>query len=303
MTAATTITIDQSFANETMYSNISDDRGAGMRELKAAAGSKAPRLTLVSKRKHRDASDDMKEISMETIPGTSTTIVLTFSNNRERPMAMRSRAIDMRFEAHDPKDRKEGDKKLSAFDVSPREMSIGKDQSKSLYVTFSPVAGREGIYTGVLKIKASKKTFVMLLRGEAYLPKSPDSEDVINEHESITADGPMMTVSDTKATAPSAVPATVVEPDDPVDITEMTMNTETNAVKALMIMANAAATPYSTRAEEDGAVESTSVLQLHTRQAMADSCSQVAYAEMSASEKSLHTRQEWLREWIQRTKG
>jgi hypothetical protein len=83
----------------------------------------------------------------------------------------------MRFEAYDPTDRRKGDSTLTAFDVSPKTMNIDKGQTKSLFITFSPVPGREGVYSGVLKIKSGRRSFVMMLRGEAYLPQVEEGKN------------------------------------------------------------------------------------------------------------------------------
>eukprot|EP01035_Chromulina_nebulosa_P017893 gene17893-23510_t len=55
-----------------------------------------------------------------------------------------------------------------AFQVSPHKLRVHPNDEGIFYVTFSPMGGNEGIYTGAIKIRSKHKSFTILLRGEAY---------------------------------------------------------------------------------------------------------------------------------------
>jgi hypothetical protein len=195
MTVATTITVDQSCMNSTDTS-FDDDTPF-----------KPPKLIVASKEIRKDnmdddEKDDIKEITLVTEPGSFTTIVLSFGNKKGKSLTMRPKAIQMRFDPflndneliNKSNDNNEdtilddhgkcglngsiignlnnsNDKNsINVFQVSPRVMEIPSNGERSMYVTFSPGRNDAGIYSGALKIIAGKKTFVLLLRGEARKP-------------------------------------------------------------------------------------------------------------------------------------
>lgn len=125
-----------------------------------------PRLLLTSKMRHRSDFDDVKELLFSTSAGQATTIVLTFSNRKDRVMKLRSQAVLMRFDASQPYSSALPE---NSFSVHPQSLTALPNTEASLYVTFQPFGS--GIYSGVLKIKCNKKSFTFLLRGENYLPQ------------------------------------------------------------------------------------------------------------------------------------
>lgn len=120
--------------------------------------------------------EDMKEVTLSCSPLDFTTLVLTFRNQRKRPMNLKSSAILVRFDKlgqfWDENKSSCNQSSLlapsgSVFQVSPRVLKLDPGARANLYVTFSPNQESQGIYSGALKIKSSGKTFVLLLRGEA----------------------------------------------------------------------------------------------------------------------------------------
>ena len=119
--------------------------------------------------------EDMKEVTLSCAPGSFTTLVLTFRNQRKRTMTLKSAAILVRFDrlGHFWDSNRSGDRSSlicpsgGVFQVSPRALQLDPGASANLYLTFSPSQEAQGIYGGALKIKSRGKSFVLLLRGEA----------------------------------------------------------------------------------------------------------------------------------------
>lgn len=169
MTCVTTLTLDSfdvteanSFDRPTCKANVE--------------GKSGPRLNLASKKVRKDDFDDMKEVTMFTVPGEFTTIMLEFGNKKKTRQTIFSKATCMRFDPRANSDTVD-DNINDVFQVSPHTLEIPFNSQKALYLTFAPNSQKEGIYTGVLKIKNCKKSFVLLLRGEArYPPENKYSE-------------------------------------------------------------------------------------------------------------------------------
>ena len=165
MTSATTISVA-----DDSYMNVS---GASDTE------TKAPYLVLGPRKNNSNTSamDDIKEITLSCPPGSFTTLVLSFSNKRERKMLLKPRAILVRFDNMDKQFGVESDidssdismlgPSGSVFQVSPHVLSMHTGECANMYITFSPKFDAQGIYGGALKIKSKGKSFVLLLRGEA----------------------------------------------------------------------------------------------------------------------------------------
>lgn len=120
--------------------------------------------------------EDMKEVTLSCAPLDFTTLVLTFRNQRKRPMTLKSSAILVRFDKlgqfWDANKSSCNQSSLlapsgSVFQVSPRVLKLEPGARANLYLTFSPNQEAQGIYSGALKIKSNGKSFVLLLRGEA----------------------------------------------------------------------------------------------------------------------------------------
>jgi hypothetical protein len=163
MTCVTTITLD-SF-------DVAEANSFDSTACKANANINGPRLNLVSKKVRKDDFDDMKEVTMLTVPGEFTTIMLEFGNKKNTRQTILSKATCMRFDPTVNSDANDDNFNTSdVFQVSPRMLEIPLNSQKALYLTFAPNSRKEGIYTGVLKIKNCKKSFILLLRGEAMYP-------------------------------------------------------------------------------------------------------------------------------------
>ena len=157
--ADTTITVDNSFLNESYGNDI--DKIA------------APRLVVGPRRRKSGAigamAEDMKEITLQCVPGEFTTIVLTFSNKRNSKLVLRPRAILVRFDKTSgagEADRAGDVSTVTAgptgniFQVSPSLINLQSGESGNLYITFSPTQDAEGIYGGALKIKSRGKVTI-----------------------------------------------------------------------------------------------------------------------------------------------
>jgi len=136
-----------------------------------------PRIAITRRQRSFKDSSDVKEIVVAGAVGVETTIVLTFANRRDKVQKLYAKTVQMRFDSNNslvPKNFVAKSPKLtpggnnlgvSAFDVHPRCVRMEPNSDATLYVSFLPT--HSGIYGGVLKIRTNKKSFVMLLRGEA----------------------------------------------------------------------------------------------------------------------------------------
>ena len=145
---------------------------------------KVPRMVITGRRRYAGESSDIKEIVVSGCVGVETSIILTFANYKETPQILCAKAVQMRFD--DLKSHTQNtnlncpmltpggaNTSKSAFCVSPQKLRIDANSDASLHVRFNPSS--VGIYSGVLKIRARKKSFVLLLRGESVeqnLPKA-----------------------------------------------------------------------------------------------------------------------------------
>ena len=157
----------------------------------AADGEKVPKFVIASRKISKECNDNMKEITLVASPGGYSTISLTFGNEKDRRIRMRPKALQMRF---DPVSKTKNSAldfdNNAAFEVSPRLLDIPIGSERTMYVTFSPRAGLCGIYSGALKVKTGKKTFVLLLRGEAIDDSSDSSKDDIDGYQDSRQDAP-----------------------------------------------------------------------------------------------------------------
>ena len=169
LTAATTITLDEHY-----------DADGGI-----------PRMTLAPRRRNKDEFNNVKEVVVNGPLGVTTTIVLTFGNTKTHDLKMFAKAIQMRFDSFQASQSSQQHSNVSAdnilsedvaFDVTPRTMLLAPREQASFYITFTPT--RLGVYSGVLKIRTDKKSFVLLLRGESSRPSPQKSFAGINDSRS-----------------------------------------------------------------------------------------------------------------------
>ena len=165
VTFATTISIeDNSMAN--------DDISFGSDGVEHINKYSAPKLVVGQRKVVKDntfnsKSDDIKEITIVCDTGSSSTVMLTFGNQKDRKISMYPKAIQMRYDPTQPGNAHNQSRVLNSFQVSPQCLDIAPHGEKTMYLSFSPPSGYAGIYSGALKIISGKKSFVLLLRGEA----------------------------------------------------------------------------------------------------------------------------------------
>lgn len=165
ITFATTISIeDNSMAN--------DELSLGSDGVEHINRYSAPKLVVGQRKVVKDntfnsKSDDIKEITIVCDTGSSSTVMLTFGNQKDRKISMFPKAIQMRYDPAQPGDTRNHSRALNSFQVSPQSLDIAPHGEKTMYLSFSPPSGHAGIYSGALKIVSGKKSFVLLLRGEA----------------------------------------------------------------------------------------------------------------------------------------
>ena len=177
MTCVTTLTLDSFDDAESNSFDI------GHKTSTTSEQKTGPRLNLTSKKVRKDDFEDMKEVTMLTTPGEFTTIMLEFGNKKSSRQTIFSKATCMRFDPINNSDNNDDISINDTFQVSPHMLDIPLNSHKSVYVTFAPGSHKEGIYTGVLKIKNGKKSFVLMLRGEARYPmKKQTANNITNEN-------------------------------------------------------------------------------------------------------------------------
>ena len=152
-----------------------------------------PRMVISKRRRSANDCNDVKEIVVSGCVGVETTIILTFVNQRHVKQVMVAKAVQMRFDAiggnrnvssvvkypksptiFTPRADNSG---TSAFEVYPRKFELDPNNESTLHVRFLPLS--VGIYSGVLKVRSNKKSFVLLLRGEAF-HESPSKAEPLN---------------------------------------------------------------------------------------------------------------------------
>ncbi|RYH30481.1 hypothetical protein EON65_05015 [archaeon] len=153
-----------------------------------------PKLAIKSLQRNSSPSSvssvmDIKEVVLQAAPGEVTTVMLTFHNHKGKPIVLKTSSVCVRFDMSI----KESDgqsistqNNTEVFGISPGKLIIPARGEEVLFVSFTPHAGLQGVYTGAMQIKDSKKTFTMLLRGEAFtqysikqassVPSTPDSK-------------------------------------------------------------------------------------------------------------------------------
>ncbi len=137
-----------------------------------------PRMVLSQRQRKVDDCSDVKEIVVRGSVGVETTIVLPFTNKRDKIQDIHAKAVQMRFDTFksDPKSGLVRSPKFtpgganvttSSFSVQPTHFQMEPGADASMYVRFAPM--NIGVYSGVLRIRCGKKSFMLLLRGEATL--------------------------------------------------------------------------------------------------------------------------------------
>lgn len=127
-----------------------------------------PRLLVASRTRRRSDFEDVRELVFAAVDGAPTTLMLSFGNERDASMVVRSQAVQMRL---DPSAEAQ-----EAFSVRPAVLTVPARREGTLLVTFAPAL--VGVYSGVLNLKCRQKSFTFLLRGESTigcLPPQPCS--------------------------------------------------------------------------------------------------------------------------------
>jgi hypothetical protein len=161
--ADTTFTLDQSYMTKT--SLLSQEEVI-------------PRFSIKSLKRSSGEAFEVKEINFETAPGECTTVMMVFDNNRPHEVLLKAQTALVRVEpmtgGHTDQnawdewaDQVMEDKNEEIFSVSPGEVTIPATKEGMLFVTFAPPLGMEGIYSGAMRLKHERKSYVLLLRGES----------------------------------------------------------------------------------------------------------------------------------------
>ncbi|KAJ1428872.1 hypothetical protein B484DRAFT_396642 [Ochromonadaceae sp. CCMP2298] len=198
----TTLTLDH---KHPLDGSLVQKRNSGLSANARLNDAGGPRLAVMQLRRDKGQGEDIKEVNFSAKPGEATTVMLTISNHRRKPMCLSSHAVTLRFEPAEGKETAWDSDSLSAvtappccsFEVSPRELSIPPGEDGTLFVTFTP-AEAEGVYSGALKMRSRTKSFVMLLRGKTHSKKAPALAPV-----------PAHTLTHAPAHAPAVVEAPV----------------------------------------------------------------------------------------------
>jgi hypothetical protein len=131
-------------------------------------------MAIKSVKRDRDHLPEVKEITFGTVPGQYTVIKLRFNNMHSKPMVLKTQAIQIRFECVHQFHLVENQLDIGNYNsfevVSERSMTVPKGKDGCVQVRFSPMQGVEGNYSGALKVKYARKSFILLLRGEARYP-------------------------------------------------------------------------------------------------------------------------------------
>ena len=113
--------------------------------------------------KNSSSAHDIKEIFFQSHPGEVTTVVLSFRNRRTRALKMNSHAMTLRFEQRRDADNEDEEEELCNFRVTPAHLKIAPGEEAQVLVSFTPDAGRQGIYSGALKIRSRRKVSMQCL--------------------------------------------------------------------------------------------------------------------------------------------
>eukprot|EP01031_Cornospumella_fuschlensis_P033785 gene33785-40880_t len=132
-----------------------------------------PKLAIKSLQRHASPSStssvmDIKEVVLQAAPGEVTTVMLTFHNHKDKPIVLKTSSVCVRFDMSTKKSDESvtTQSNTEVFGVSPGKLIIPAKGEEVLFVSFTPHTSVQGVYTGAMQIKDSKKTFTMLLRGE-----------------------------------------------------------------------------------------------------------------------------------------
>jgi hypothetical protein len=169
--ADTTFTLDQSYMTKTTLLSKEEV---------------IPRFSIKSLKRSSNEAFEVKEINFETAPGECTTVMMVFDNNRPHEVSVKAQTALVRVEpmigsrtdqrAWDEwADLVMEDKSDEIFSVSPEEMTIPATKEGSLFVTFAPPLGMEGVYSGAMRLKHERKSYIFLLRGESAIRHSVEN--------------------------------------------------------------------------------------------------------------------------------
>eukprot|EP01042_Synura_sphagnicola_P018355 gene18355-23207_t len=193
-------------------------------------------------------------MNFETAPGEYTTVMMVFDNNRPHPVTLKAQTALVRIEPMlssvagrmvDPDAwdtmaeelmAQQNEKSGEFFTVSPGEVTIPPYKEGSLFITFAPAEGVEGIYSGAMRIKQDRKAYTILLRGESAMRHSVHSTPA-----ALTASARTMRSS------PGAIPEhVVIGASTAVDVSLFPNHSQLSWSKAASPAAAAAATAAGT---------------------------------------------------------
>eukprot|EP01033_Poteriospumella_lacustris_P007323 gene7323-5270_t len=237
--ADTTFTLDQSYMTKTTLMSHEEV---------------IPRFAIKSLKRSSDETFEVKEMNFETAPGEYTTVMMVFDNNRPHPVTLKAQTALVRIEPMlssvagrmvDPDAwdtmaeelmAQQNEKSGEFFTVSPGEVTIPPYKEGSLFITFAPAEGVEGIYSGAMRIKQDRKAYTILLRGESAMRHSVHSTPA-----ALTASARTMRSS------PGAIPEhVVIGASTAVDVSLFPNHSQLSWSKAASPAAAAAATAAGT---------------------------------------------------------
>jgi hypothetical protein len=185
ITVATTVSLDPDY--DPAYDD-GEDGDSINNDLKLQS---IARLLVEPKRRKRstNSSGGVKEIILRGPKGRSSSVTLSFGNNRHIVQKMRLEAFQVRFEETPGVVASNSNEHTTtqtvvpnAFSLSCERLIITPGNCEIITITFNPQ--NNGVYTGVLKVRCSSKSFVLLLRGECLRDASQEPvtySDTIND--------------------------------------------------------------------------------------------------------------------------
>ncbi len=149
----TTFTLDQS-CDHSKISRLSDE----------TIEQTFPKISIKSLKRSPDSPLDVKEINFDTAPGEFTTVMLTFNNHRPKELTLLTDCVVLRVEpSYSGRSQSTSVNVQSRpdsheyFTVSPKAITIPENGQGVIFVTFSPAAETEGIYSGAMRIRYGNK--------------------------------------------------------------------------------------------------------------------------------------------------
>jgi hypothetical protein len=132
-----------------------------------------PVLAIKSLKREKDSPLSVKEIDFCTAPGEFTTVMLSLHNHRKKDLVLLSDCVFLRVEPlykarftgeglnqeqlQQQQTETTAASKQEVFSVSPASLRVAPHEQAVLFVTFSPEAGKEGIFSGAMRIRCGKK--------------------------------------------------------------------------------------------------------------------------------------------------